>query len=211
MHDERRISKLASAQHSLITLDQLRALGRTSDQVERRTRSGQLERVHRRSTEISVQAHRRVRLDAVMVHRSKDLDDHQIVRHRGVPVTNPLRLLVDLGTACPPAVVANAMDDLVARKVITIAGVRQTLDGLGRRGRSGAGILHEVLADRLEDERFGRSRLEALLRKLCQRAGLPPMQSQYPVVVGGQRRRIDFALPQGRIAIEVDGYEFHSR
>jgi very-short-patch-repair endonuclease len=33
---------------------------------------------------------------------------------------------------------------------------------------------------------------------------------QYELDIGGRRRRIDFAYPDRKLAIEVDGYEFHS-
>ena len=32
---------------------------------------------------------------------------------------------------------------------------------------------------------------------------------QYPIAIDGQRRRIDFAYPELRLAIEVDGWEHH--
>ena len=161
--------------------------------------------------EVSVATTRSVRLPRVVVHRSIDLSPSCVVRRDGVPVTDPMRLLVDLGAVVAPWVVEAALDHLVGRKVVSVAGVQATLDDLAARGRSGCGVLRDIL-----DRRSGvgmtmsQSQLEARFMQLCRRSGLPTPQFQYPVV-GGRRRRIDFAFPARRVAIEVDGYEFHSR
>jgi very-short-patch-repair endonuclease len=161
--------------------------------------------------ELTTTSTRSHRLPGVAVHRSVDLSDEQIVSRHGVPVTSPLRLLVDLGAVVPPGSVSDALDDLVGRKVVTIAGARTTLERLSARGRSGCGILREILDQRTGRERtMARTRLEALLSDLCHRAGIE-LEFQHPILLGGRRRRIDFAVPSLRIAIEVDGYESHSR
>ena len=146
------------------------------------------------------------------IHRSLDLASSHIVRRRGVPVTTPLRLLVDLGAVVPQRAVEDALDDLVGRRIVTVAGVRRTLEQLAARGRSGCGVLREVLERRTGAElTMGRTRLEARLIDLCRQSSLEEPEFQYRVRLCGRNRRIDFALPQLRIAIEVDGYESHSR
>ncbi len=47
--------------------------------------------------------------------------------------------------------------------------------------------------------------------RLCRSAGLAEPVFQYEVVIDGKRRRLDFAYPGIRVAIEVDGYGSHSR
>ena len=47
--------------------------------------------------------------------------------------------------------------------------------------------------------------------RLCRCAGLPEPAFQYELAVDGLPRRLDFAFPALRLAIEVDGYERHSR
>jgi very-short-patch-repair endonuclease len=161
--------------------------------------------------ELTVRVGRSGRLAGVQIHRSSDLVADQVVRRAGIPTTDPLRLLVDLGAVVPAATVADALDDLVGRKVVTIAGVRRVLDELAGRGRRGSGVLGEVLERRTGDERMSRSRLESALFSLATDAGLPPIVFQHPIRLAGRRRRIDFAFPDIRLAIEVDGYESHSR
>ena len=160
--------------------------------------------------ELTLAARRAPAPTGVQVHRSVDLTASDIVRLHRVPVTHPHRLLVDLGAVVPQPVVGWCLDDLVSRKVVTIAGVRATLDRVAARGRSGVSALRAELDERGTDEPT-RSRLEAMLLALAKRCGLPAPVFQYPILLGGRRRRIDFAFPELRIAIEVDGYEFHSR
>ncbi len=254
--EQQRINEIAARQHGVIHLDQLRAEGLTTRQVEHRAENGRLDRLHpavyrvagsvptfrqevmaatlavgglragsHRAAaviwgaelpgdpvcELTTSAPRSQRLSGVVVHRSVDLVAAHIVLRDGIPVTNPMRLLSDLGAVEPPAVVARVLDDLVGRKVVSIAGVRAFNESVAARGRSGVGVLREILDRRTGSELFGRSRLEADLEALADRAGLPTMVFQHPVVLGGRNRRIDFAFPDLMIAIEVDGYESHSR
>jgi very-short-patch-repair endonuclease len=54
--------------------------------------------------------------------------------------------------------------------------------------------------------------LESLARVLLFRHGLRPPLSQYEFrhPATGWRGRLDFAWPQWKVALECDGYEFHS-
>ena len=110
-----------------------------------------------------------------------------------------------------PHHVERALDELVGRKAVTLAQVRVVLERVAARGRSGCGVLRDILDRRAGHEHLQLSHLEAQLLRHTRAAGLPPMVLQHPVVVGGRRRRIDFAFPELRLAIEVDGYESHSR
>ncbi len=46
--------------------------------------------------------------------------------------------------------------------------------------------------------------------RLLQRRGLPAPTFQYVVTGPGFRYRVDFAYPEVRIVIEVDGWRFHA-
>ena len=161
--------------------------------------------------ELTVPLGRSGRVPGARIHRSGDLAKGHIVMRSGIPTTNPHRLLLDLGAVVPSATVAHALDDLVGRKVVTLAGVRRFLGDLGGRGRRGSGAIRDVLEVRTDAEGMGRTRLEAMLIDLASAAGLPPMAFQYPILLAGRRRRIDFAFPLLHVAVEVDGYESHSR
>ena len=98
-----------------------------------------------------------------------------------------------------------------AASCCTITGVQSALGRLGGRGRRGAGVLRRVLEQRGLGTLTHEGALEPMLADLCARFGLPMPDYQYEITLDGGRRRLDFAYPDLRIAIEVDGYEFHSR
>ncbi|MGH2728769.1 MAG: endonuclease domain-containing protein [Actinomycetota bacterium] len=56
------------------------------------------------------------------------------------------------------------------------------------------------------------SALEALTWRLLLDGGLPRPERQYEIFGSGGRllARVDFAYPEARVAIEADGYAFHS-
>jgi very-short-patch-repair endonuclease len=79
---------------------------------------------------------------------------------------------------------------------------------------------------RLEEQagRWGNRRLAQLLREsvpgaeaeserraqqLLRRAGIQGWEGNFPIVLAGNRFRIDIAFPELKIAIEIDGWAFH--
>src|SRR5215207_7255865 len=79
------------------------------------------------------------RLRNVRVHRSTDLrPDHVTWRH-GIPITKPLRTLVDLGAVAPWAV-SDALELGLADRLFTIKAADAVLDDLAKKGRTGVGV-----------------------------------------------------------------------
>jgi very-short-patch-repair endonuclease len=143
----------------------------------------------------------------VVVHRSRDLvSAHTTVRHH-VPVTNPLRTLVDMGAVTSRWTVEDALDrGLVARR-FTVAAVEWMLHGVARPGRRGCGVLRTVLDDRALGTARPDGLLEPRMARLLRDHGFPRAVFQHPVPDASAR--LDFAYPAIRLGIEVDGYEVH--
>jgi very-short-patch-repair endonuclease len=142
------------------------------------------------------------RLRNVRVHRSTDLrTDHLTVR-RGVPVTKPLRTLVDLGQSAPWAV-SDALELGLADRLFHIRAADAVLDDLGRKGRTGVGVLRRVLDQRALERGIPDGLLEPRMARLLQKQGLPKPAFQHWVTPG---IRVDFAYVDLKIAIEVDGF-----
>jgi len=163
--------------------------------------------------EVTVPARRRARWPFDVHHRLPspgDLSYDQVLR-RGIPMTTPLCTLVQLGAVVPWWTVRSTLDDFVGRKLVTVRAVQTTLGRLGGRGRRGAGVLRKVLELRGLGVLTHEGALEPILADLCELYDLPRPEYQWPLVLAGQRRRIDFAYPEHKVAIEVDGYESHSR
>jgi hypothetical protein len=163
--------------------------------------------------ELTVNNHQQRRIDA-LVHRRlpTPLDSpHDRLVREGIVVTSPLLTVVQLGAVVPQWAVASTLDDMVGRKLVTIRGVQAALARLGGRGRRGAGVLRRVLVARGLGDLAHDGALEPMFADLCERFALPRPVFQHPIVLGRRRRRIDFAYPERKIAIEVDGYEAHTR
>ena len=160
--------------------------------------------------EISSTRERGLRLAGVTVHRSRDLHPDHITTVDGLPVTTAVRTLVDLGQVEPWFVVRDFFEHLIARQTTTVPAAHAALLLHSRRGRSGCGALRRVLDERALLDRPTESVLEAAFADLCRRAGLPRASYQYRLRLGGRERWVDFAYPDLKIAIEVDGFEHHA-
>jgi very-short-patch-repair endonuclease len=157
--------------------------------------------------EVSVPRSRGPRLQGVVLHRSRDLVAAHTTIRSGIPVTNPLRTLVDLGAVCSRWTVEDALDrGLVARR-FSVAAVEWLLHDVARSGRRGCGVLRAVLDDRALGTAPPDGLLEPRMARLLRSYGLPPAVFHHPVPEA--HAELDFAYVDQRLAIEVDGYEVH--
>jgi hypothetical protein len=162
-----------------------------------------LELSHEAGQHVTVPRSRgRARLEGVVVHR---LEVDQVQVRDGIPVTSPLRTVLDcaasLATNYAVVVADSALRaGLVEPEELRAAAARTT-------GRN-AGKVRRVVA--LADPQCG-SVLESLLRVLLVLAGFPPDQTQF--VIRDERRRfvarVDLAYLKVRLIVEADGFEFH--
>lgn len=154
--------------------------------------------------EIVVPRGRTPRLRGVIVHQTRDLIP--VARRFGIPVTSPMRTIVDLGAVVPAAVVELALDAAEVARLCAVAAVEWELARIARPGRRGAGPLRQVLDRRALLGTPPDGMLEPRFARLCKAAGLPPAAFQFRV----GRYEIDFAYPDLLLAIEVDGYGPHA-
>jgi len=142
-------------------------------------------------------------LRGVVVHQTRD--PFVVHQRRGIPVTSPLRVMVDLGALVPDRVVEDALDQGLVDRLFTLSAVEWQLVEVARKGRRGVGPLRRVLDGRA----LGRNRPDGLLEprfaRLCLQNDLPSPVFQHWI----GRHRVDFAYPDLMIAIEVDGYWAH--
>jgi len=161
--------------------------------------------------EVAIPGKRQPRLCGVLVHRSSDLTSAMVCRRNGIAVTNALRTIVDLGAVLPGNLVEDALDRALVRRLVTVRAVELALNRVGRPGRNGAGVLRQVLNERALGSARPDSLLEPRMARVLVAAGLPPAEFQYQVRNGGVFvGRVDFAYPQQRLALEVDGFEAHA-
>jgi very-short-patch-repair endonuclease len=136
------------------------------------------------------------RRPGIVVHRNA-LTRADVTVVRGVPTTAKARTLVDLAAIVPYATLRRIADH----------GVRLDAGALRRaaarsNGRRGRGNLARLLGDGART----RSGPERLMRQLSHRAGLARPHVNHRVL--GHER--DFAWPEHRLVVEVDGHAVHA-
>ena len=150
-----------------------------------------------------------VRLPGVQGHRSGALFTADLTTRHGIRVTTPARTLVDLSAHVSVQQLGRAVDDALRRRILTLPAPDRCVARLpGAPGRRPAAV-HQLLAERVPGYDPGDSDLETRVLRLMVGAGFPPPVQQYRVGVGGRTCKIDLAYPARRLAIELDGWEFH--
>ena len=158
---------------------------------------------------VATSAGRRVRLAGVQQHRPGAWFLEDVTVHRRVPVTTVAKTLVDCGGALRPDALGRAVDEALRRRLVGLPDLTACVERLkavrARRLRSVCIVLAERGA--LPERAANGGELEVL--EALQRSGLPLPVTQHRVVVGGRTRRLDFAYPEARIALEFDGFAEH--
>ncbi|MDW3217627.1 MAG: DUF559 domain-containing protein [Acidimicrobiales bacterium] len=161
--------------------------------------------------EVSVRYPGDLRSDRAIVHRSRDLTEHDVTFIEGVPVTSMARTLCDAGLIFGETEVVRMGHHALAKGVLTPAELQRYRERVGRRGRTGVGAIDRLLASLPPGVDRADSGPEIEMASLVQRYDLPAPVWQHPVVARGNRYVLDFAYPEQRLAIEYDEYLEHTR
>jgi very-short-patch-repair endonuclease len=137
------------------------------------------------------------RRDGVRTRR-RDLAPTDIVERKGLRVTALALTVVE--AAARRGGGAKLMDSALQRHAELPQLWRAHLRNKGRHGSPAARRLLQAASD------GARSEAERLLVKLLREAGIKGWRTNYPI--GGYK--VDVAFPQQKVAIEVDGWAFHS-
>lgn len=156
---------------------------------------------------ITVAMGRRPRLSGVEVHRTRVGFD--IVKRDGIACTGLVRTLVDCAAILSADDLADLVDRALANRVVTLSGLDRGIESRSVTGLPGRGALRRCLLDRGMLGGPAPSVLESRMARLFRRHRLPTPCAE---VTWGDRRqyRLDFAFPAIRLAVEVDGYTWHS-
>jgi very-short-patch-repair endonuclease len=140
---------------------------------------------------------RRERRRGVVIHRRTRL---QVTRHWGIPITTPLRTVIDLAAGSDRDAAERLINEADARNLLRADTLRELLE---HETGPGVPLLREIL-DRdafvLTD-----SELERLFPPLAALAGLPKPESQ--VHVNGHR--VDFYFRDLDLVVEADSLRYH--
>ena len=130
--------------------------------------------------------------------RRRNLSDDDIVEHRGLRVTSIALTVLESAArrGGGPAI----MDSALQRRVGLADLQRAHLSNRGRYGATAARLMLQAAAG------GARSEAERLVVQLLTAAGITGWHANYPV----GPYIVDFAFPEQRVAIEIDGWAFHS-
>ena len=143
----------------------------------------------------------RQKRDGILVHRQR-LPGSHVTTHRGVPVTNPIRTLLDLAAVASVSVLFRAFEQAQVRLHLPPAPLAAEV--IARPRRRGNAKLRRVLAGSV-DPAAVRSVLELRFLRMCAAHGVP--RPQVNVRIGPWTP--DFLWPDRRLVVETDGYDFH--
>jgi len=126
-----------------------------------------------------------------VIHRTRHLPPEDVTVHWGIPVTTPLRTLLDLSRHLSLDALDAALAEALVRRLVTI-------EALQARATGNLRVLLDTAAPT-------RSRLERDLRRLLREHGLPQPISNGLV----EGYEVDLHWPQHRLVAELDGYDTH--
>ena len=154
---------------------------------------------------------RKISLDGVIGHRSRELFDEDLTSRLAIPCVTPARAFVDVAGRLRPDAVGSTLDDLLRRRLLTLEELRRCAGRLHPGPGRALARVQGALADRWPGYDPGESDLETRALRAIVRSGLPLPRQQYRITLRGKPTRIDLAYPEERIAIEIDSWEYHGQ
>jgi transcriptional regulator with AbiEi antitoxin domain of type IV toxin-antitoxin system/uncharacterized protein DUF559 len=151
--------------------------------------------------DVSVRRKCGLRRPGLRIRSRARLPAEDITVRNGIPVTTPVRTLIDMATDLHALDVERAVNEADKRDLVDPETLRAELDRYA--GERGAPLLRHLLDKRTF--RLTDSGLEILFRPIAAAAGLPPPLTQQ--MVNGFR--VDFYWPDLGLVVETDGLRYH--
>jgi very-short-patch-repair endonuclease len=143
-------------------------------------------------------------------HRCRDLEPFEVVEVDGLRCTDATRTLCDLGAVEDERAVERALESALRRGLTSLPRLRWRSEQLARPGRSGPGVLRQVLDERPAHAPPTGSELETRFLQGLREEGVPEPERQHVVRLrSGGRAHLDFAWPTKRVFAELDGAGSH--
>jgi very-short-patch-repair endonuclease len=154
-----------------------------------------------RTIHLSVPAHRRPGGHGIRVHRVRRLPSSDRSEREGIPVTAPIRTIIDLAGSLDSRKLERLVNEADKVGLIDPESLRRALGD--RAGQAGVAALRALLDG--QDFRLTDSELETRFLRLILGAGLPRPLTQQNV----NGFRVDFFWPELRLIVETDGLRYH--
>jgi Protein of unknown function (DUF559) len=151
--------------------------------------------------DVSVARRCELKRPGLCVRGRPSLPPEDIVSRDEIPVTSPIRTLVDLATELSTLGVERAVNEADKRDLVDPETLRRSLDSFA--GQPGAPLLRDLLDRRTF--RLSDSDLEILFRPIAADAGLPAPLTKHRV----NGFEVDFFWPELGLIVETDGLRYH--
>lgn len=136
------------------------------------------------------------------LHRTTHLLPRDVRIHRGLPVTSPARTLFDLAGELDDRGLERAVGEAFVQRLVRASQIEEVIDRIP--GRRGSAQLRSLISGR--PNAVTRSQAEERFLELVRAAGLPGPRVNARIL----GFELDFAWVEQQLAVEIDGYRFHS-
>jgi hypothetical protein len=160
--------------------------------------------------ELTVPFGRRLKAPGLVVHQSRKLEpkDRRVIDR--IAVMSLARTLVDVSFSLDERRLSIALDSGLARhRFIDVGFLRREYRRLATRGREVSPALGRLIEARAPNAVHLDSALERRFSALVKGSKLPKPVAHHEVADGGRRVEVDFAYPDARLAIELQGASVH--
>jgi hypothetical protein len=162
--------------------------------------------------EVASVRHERVKRDTLTIHESVDLVETDVVMVQGIPTTDAVRTIVDLGASASYAYVEHCLDTGLRLGMFDLDEVQRCIRRVARSGRNGIGTIRPLVEARAGWRGVTESDLEDLFRSVvAASANLPMPEPQVRISdeAGAFVGRFDFGYRGSGVLIELDSEGFH--
>lgn len=151
--------------------------------------------------DVSIRRHCGVSRPGISARVRPRLPERDVTERHGIPVTTPVRTLIDQATELAPNRLERMVNEADKHDVIDPEALREALDDYaGERGIKPLRALLDRLTFRLSD-----TELEVLFRPIAAKAGLPTPLTKEMV----NDFEVDFYWPDLGLVVETDGWRYH--
>jgi very-short-patch-repair endonuclease len=151
--------------------------------------------------ELSLPSQSRRRRPGMLIHRRPSLQPRDVTAEYGIPVTTPVRTIIDLALRLDKPALERMINEADKYNLVHPPQLRRALEE--RKGEQGVARLRTILDRRTF--RLTREELERLFLPLARSAGLPvPLTFQ---IVNDFE--VDFYWPDLGLVVETDGLRYH--
>jgi hypothetical protein len=147
----------------------------------------------------------------VVIDRTRHLPSRDRDRRSELPVTSCARTFLDLAPRFDYEELRKAVDNAICRRILHPQALAALLGDPRNRGKPGSGTLRRILVPWLQPVK-PESVPEVDVLRFMLEAGIPAPVLQRKVFDGAGNliARLDFAWPDEKVAVEMDGFRYHS-